>query len=264
MEITSKDNPNIKFYNKLMISKRARNEYNMFTIEGVKIICDAACENSELNCVFVTDEAAKKYSESLNLLKSKGLTDRDIFYIPEEISERLSDTSTPQGIYAIVKKLDKSNYADKILTDGKYIILNNLQDPGNIGTIIRTADAMGVDGIFTTDDCCDIYNQKLIRATMGSMFRVNIWDELSIYQILDLMEVKGIKTYAAVIDKDATDLTDTVFSAGSAVVIGNEGNGLPRQITNICNEKLTIKMKGNINSLNAATATSIIMWEMLK
>lgn len=264
MEITSKDNPNIKFYNKLMISKRARNEYNMFTIEGVKIICDAICENLELNCVFVTDEAAKKYSEALNLLKNKGLTDRDIFYIPEEISERLSDTSTPQGIYAIVKKLDKTNYADTIKPDGKYIVLNNLQDPGNIGTIIRTADAMGVDGILTTDDCCDIYNQKTIRATMGSIFRVNIWDEMSIYQILDVLGIKGIRTFAAVIDSDAKDVTEAVFVGGCAVVIGNEGNGLPRQIANVCNDKITIRMKGNINSLNAATATSIIMWEMLK
>ena len=264
LEITSKENANIKFYNKLMLSKRARNEYNMFTFEGAKMICDAACENLELNCVYVTEEAANKYSEALNLVKNKGLTDRDIFLITDEISQRMTATTTPQGFYAICKKLDKTNYADTIKSDGRYVVLNNLQDPGNIGAIIRTADAMGIDGIFTTDDCCDIYNQKLIRATMGSMFRVNIWDELSIYKIMEIFAEKGVKTFAAVIDNDAKDVLNVDFSNGGAVLIGNEGSGLPRQISNVCDQKITIKMKGNINSLNAAMATSIIMWEMLK
>ena len=141
----------------------------MFTLEGIKILCDAINENLELHCVFITEAAAEKYSEALNLLINK-VSENKIYYITEEISSKLSDTTTPQGVYAIVKKLDKCNYTDKILTNGKFIVLNNLQDPGNIGTIIRTADAVGINGIFLTDDCCDIYNPKLIRSTMGSAF----------------------------------------------------------------------------------------------
>ncbi len=263
MLITSKDNANIKLYNKLLTSKKARNEHNMFTLEGARIILDAIIENSELYCVFLTESATEKYSEALNLLKSK-IPERNIYYISDELSQRLSDTSTPQGIYAIVQKLDKNNYADKILTDGKYIILNNLQDPGNIGTIIRTADAVGINGIFLTNDCCDIYNPKLIRSTMGSLFRMNIWDDISIDEFFAFAKEKNIKTFAAVIDTDAVSLTESDFLGACAVIIGNEGNGLPQDITNRCDNKLTIKMQGNINSLNAAMATGIIMWEMLK
>lgn len=261
--ITSKDNANIKLYSKLLTSKKSRNEHNMFTLEGARIIIDAVNENSELYCVFLTESAAEKYSEALDLLNEK-IPDISIFYITDELSQKLSDTSTPQGIYAIVKKLDKNNYADKILTDGKYIVLNNLQDPGNIGTIIRSADAVGINGLFLTNDCCDIYNPKLIRSTMGSLFRMNIWDDISIEEFLVLAKEKKIKTFAAVIDTDAISLTDSVFSGACAVVIGNEGNGLPQDVTNKCDNKLTIKMQGNINSLNAAMATGIIMWEMLK
>lgn len=261
--ITSKDNSSVKLYSKLLSSKKARNEHNMFTLEGIKILCDAINENLELHCVFITESASEKYSEALNLLKNK-VSEKKIYYITEEISLKLSDTTTPQGVYAIVKKLDKCNYTDKILTNGKYIVLNNLQDPGNIGTIIRTADAVGINGIFLTDDCCDIYNPKLIRSTMGSLFRMNIWSEVSIDEVLEYFKEQNIKTFAAVIDTDAISLTDCDFSKGCAVVIGNEGNGLPKEITNKCDNKLTIKMQGNINSLNAAMATGIIMWEMLK
>ena len=113
MLITSKDNANIKLYNKLLTSKKARNEHNMFTLEGARIILDAIIENSELYCVFLTESATEKYSEALNLLKSI-IPERNIYYISDELSQRLSDTSTPQGIYAIVQKLDKNKYADKI------------------------------------------------------------------------------------------------------------------------------------------------------
>ena len=261
--ITSKDNSNIKLYQKLVLSKKARNEHNMFPLEGVRIICDAVTENLELHCVFVTEFAAEKYGEALNLLIENNLESK-ILYISDEISSKLSDTKNSQGFFAICKKLDKINSADKILTNGKFLILNNLQDPGNIGTIIRTADAVGISGIILTDDCCDIYNPKLIRATMGSLFRVNLWCEIPIDEILNFFKEKSIETYAAVIDTDVLSLTECDFSKSCAVVIGNEGNGLPKEISNKCNNKLTIKMQGNINSLNVAMATGIIMWEMLK
>ena len=99
---------------------------------------------------------------------------------------------------------------------------------------------------------------------MGSLFRMNIWDDISIDEFFAFAKEKNIKTFAAVIDTDAVSLTESDFLGACAVIIGNEGNGLPQDITNRCDNKLTIKMQGNINSLNAAMATGIIMWEMLK
>jgi len=261
--ITSKGNSNIKLFQKLVSSKKARDEHNMFPLEGMRLVCDAISENLELHCVFIVESYEEKYGEALNLLKNKNLESL-VFYITDELSNKLSDTMNPQGIYAICKKLDKKLNADTILDNGKYIILNNLQDPGNIGAIIRTADAVGISGIALTENCCDIYNSKVIRSTMGSLFRMNLWLDCSFDMALDAFKSKGIATYAAVIDTDATSLTECDFSKGTVVVIGNEGNGLPKEIVDLCDNKLTIKMNGNINSLNAAMATGIIMWEMFR
>ena len=261
--VTSKENPNIKLFQKLVTSKKARDEHNMFLLEGLRLICDAIMENLELHCVFITESTLEKHSEALNLLKEKKL-DKKIIFISDELGKKLSDTINPQGIYAICKKLDKIFNADKILVNGKYIILNNVQDPGNIGTIIRTADAVGIDGIILTGSCCDIYNPKVVRSTMGSIFRMKIWDCGDIAEVLKIFHNKKIKSYAAVVDADVHSLTECDFSGSCCVLIGNEGNGLTDETTALCDEKLTIKMHGNINSLNAAMAAGITMWEMLR
>ena len=130
--------------------------------------------------------------------------------------------------------------------------------------IIRTADAVSINGVFLTDDCCDIYNPKVIRSTMGSLFRMNLWTDCNFTNILNTLKEKSVYSYAAVIDSDALSLTECDFSSGAVVVIGNEGNGLPDDVISLCDKKLTIKMQGNINSLNAAMASGIIMWEMLR
>lgn len=263
MVITSLNNLNIKLYKKLLTSKKARTDNNMFVIEGARITEDALNEGLDFCCVFITDNARLRYHNLVDKIYKVIPSDR-IYEITDNIAKKLSDTKSPQGIFVIVKKLDKVFNADKIINNGRYIILNNLQDPGNIGTIIRTADAVGIDGIIMTDDCCDMYNPKLLRSTMGSMFRMNCWDKGCIDTILNIFKEKNVETFAAVIDEDALSLQECDFSGGSAVVIGNEGNGLPREIADKCNTKLTIKMQGNIDSLNAAMAAGIIMWEMHK
>ncbi len=263
MLISSKDNNIIKLYQKLLTSKKFRNEQKMFVLEGARIVEDAAKENLEFVAFMYTNKAIEKYSDAYNNI-SKKVDDIKQYEISEVLSEKLSDTKSPQGIFAVVKKLDKVLSADKIINKGRYIVLCNLQDPGNIGTIIRTADAIGIDGVILTDDCCEIYNPKLIRSTMGSLFRMNFWDECNINNVIDLFNSKGIPTFASVIDKDAKSLNNCNFKDGAAVLIGNEGNGLPSVLAEKCTNKLTIKMQGNINSLNAAMATGIIMWEMFK
>lgn len=263
MLISSRENANVKLFQKLVSSKKARNEHNMFPLEGLRLIEDAILENLELHFIFVAEKSAEKYSEALDLLEKSGYDDK-IFTITHDVEQKICDTVTPQGIYAVCKKLDKFFYADKILSDGKYIILNNIQDPGNIGTIIRTADALGIDGVILTGGCCDIYNPKVVRSTMGSMFRMNILECDEISTVLSAFDEKKITTFAAIIDTDAMSLTECDFTVGCGVVIGNEGNGLEQQVINLCKTRMTIKMNGNINSINAAMAAGIIMWEMLR
>lgn len=147
---------------------------------------------------------------------------------------------------------------------GRYLVLDNLQDPGNVGTILRTADAVGVDGVVMCNNCCELYNPKTIRSAMGSVFRLDIYSADTLYEVCGMFGKNGIKTCAAVVDSSAVSVTECDFSGDCAVVIGNEGNGLSAEDANVCDEKITIRMQGNINSLNAAMAGGIILWEMFR
>ncbi|MCH5193610.1 MAG: RNA methyltransferase [Oscillospiraceae bacterium] len=252
-QITSKDNPNIKLYRKLSSGKKYRRETGLFVLEGIRLISDAVKENAKLRSVFMTESCAEK-RESLSF--------PDAFIVPEELAAYLSDTDSPQGIFAICEAPRKVSADRTIKSGGKYILLHSVQDPGNLGTIIRTADAVGVDGVFLAE-CCDLYNPKVIRSTMGSIFRLCV-SEVKFDEVFPLFKERGVRTYAAVIDSDAVSLTDCDFSEGGAVLIGNEGNGLPKEVSDLCDVRLTIKMQGNVNSLNAAMAAGIIMWELKK
>lgn len=253
--ITSKDNPNIKLYRKLLTGKKYRRETGLFPLEGIRLISDAIKENAELHSVFVTEDCTDRLSQ-----QSEALNFPETFIISRELAENMADTDSTQGIFAICKTLDKLNFSDTIRIGGRYILLHSVQDPGNLGTIIRTADAMGVDAVFLSE-CCDLYNPKVIRSTMGSIFRVSV-SEVHFNEVFPMFEQKGVPTFAAVIDSDAVSLTDCDFSNGGTVLIGNEGNGLPQEISDMCSVKTTIKMHGSVNSLNAAMAAGIIMWEL--
>lgn len=261
--ITSDSNPSVKLYRKLVSAKKYRSEYNMFPLEGLRLVKDAAEENAELHCVMITESCMKKLSErsdALDFLPEK--TRENALVITDSIGEKLASTDGTQGIFAICRTPALPSLSDTVNADGRYIMLHSIQDPGNMGTVIRTADAMGVSAVIACG-CCDIFSPKTVRSTMGSLFRMKLCIA-SEDEAFEEFAAKRIKTYAAVIDKDALSLTDCSFSDGSAVLIGNEGNGLPEETAMRCSERLTIRMHGSVNSLNAATAASIIMWELTK
>lgn len=269
--ITSSENPNIKLYRNLADSKKRRRESGMFTIEGVRLVSDALAENVKLHSVLVTESCMEKIlrgetviqREALDFTVGRSDTDgTEVFLIPDGIGDKMSSTDNSQGIFAVCCGLDKPPISDTIKNGGKYILLHRIQDPGNLGTIIRTADAMGVDAVFLAE-CCDLYNPKTVRSTMGSLFRMNVY-EVVFDEAFQIFENRDIPTFAAVVDGNAESLTDCDFSRGGAVLIGNEGNGLPKEVSDMCGKRITIKMNGNINSLNAAMAAGIIMWELTK
>ncbi len=257
--ITSKDNPSVRLYTRLASSKKERKNYGMFVLEGYRLIYDALNEHAHVSQIFFTEEAYDKYYFELSQVDLKEVK---IIIISNELGMKISCTEKTQGIFAVCNVPQSRDLKHSLKTDGRYVVLYQLQDPGNLGMIIRTADAMGIDGVILSESC-ELYNPKTIRSTMGSAFRINIFEECDIDEILNLFRSSGIKSYAAVIDKDASDLRKCSFSGGSAVLIGNEGNGLPAEASEKCDEKLTIKMTGNVNSLNAAMAAGIILWEMV-
>lgn len=212
--------------------------------------------------VFVTQACYDKHLLELEKLFQPSSMCLNI--ISDEVSKKMSEQTSPQGIYAICKKLDKMLSVDKIYNKGKYIMLVNLQDCGNVGTIIRTAEAVGVEGIIMTSKSCDIYNPKVIRGSMGSVFRMKFLIEEDCETLLSKLSENGVSSYASVVSNEATSLHDVAFKNPSVLLIGNEGKGLDEVFQNLCSEKITIKMSGKTESLNASMAACILMWEMTK
>lgn len=253
--VSSKDNPSIKLYRKLSESKKTRKDRGLFVLEGARLCFDSAVID-KIEILFLTESAQKKFAEQISHFSGR------IMNISDGLGQWLCDTVNTQGVFAICKMLDNTGINDFIESGKKYAVLNSLQDPSNVGTVIRTADALGIDGVILCN-CCDLYNPKVIRGTMGSIFRIKII-ESTFPETIPALKSKGIISYAAVVDKSAKSLTDCDFSGGVAAVIGNEGNGLSQDDIALCDDKFTIKMHGSIESFNAATAATIILWEMSK
>lgn len=256
--ITSKDNPVIKLYQKLSSSKKERLQYGLFVLEGLRIVEDALREESGISHLIMTENAEEKFGETLF---QADLRDTKTLVISNELGNKIASTEKTQGVFAIcrIPAYKRMSFAE----NGKYAVLFGLQDPGNVGMIIRTADALGMDGIIMSGSC-DLYSPKVIRSTMGSVFRMNIAIINDTEELFDLLRTNNITTCASVIDKDAEKITDCGFKGGQAVFIGNEGNGLPKEISQRCDRRITIPMCGSINSLNAAMAAGIMMWELSK
>lgn len=257
MLITSNENANVKLYVKLSSSKKARDEHNKFTLEGSRILREAVFENADIQMIFSTQSAFERDRDFLENYLDK------ILFISDGVAKKLSDTKSNQGIFAVINKPEKKVLSNQLL-NGKYVVLNNIQDPGNLGTILRTADAVGASGVILTENCCDLFNPKVVRSTMGSLFRLEIYIENDFCEVCRILKSKGVKTYAAVVSKQACEIRSAEFPKSSAIVIGNEGNGLKDEHAVLCDERITIKMNGNIDSLNAGIAAAILMWEMIK
>ena len=259
-KLESKENSEIKKISKLMSSKKFRIKEKQFVIEGARLCEDAANSGIIIEKVFYTEKAQEKYSKIVDRIKK---TSNDSFLVTEKIMNFITDTKTPQGLVCVCKQFDDKFNIEKVKNSKKLIALENIQDPSNLGTIFRTAEALGLEGVILTDDCCEVFSSKVLRGSMGAVFRVPIYTFESTMDIFKLFG-KDFNIYGAVPDKNAVDIRKVDFSKKSIVLVGNEGNGLKEETIKKCKEKLTIPMKGKSESLNAAVAASIAMWEMVK
>ena len=255
--ITAKNNPKIKEIKGLLTSSKDRKHSGLFVLEGVRLCCDAVKSGCEIVSVFCTETCAEKYAVSINELKS---VCSDFFFVSEDVLKSISDTVTPQGVICTVKmQLNDFEYE----SGKKYIALDTIQNPDNLGAISRTAEAFGIDGMVICGGC-DIYNPKALRASMGALFRLPVRMCQSLEKELEICKEIGIESFATVPDRDAYDITKTDFSKGALCIIGNEGNGVSKEVIDASDRKITIKMQGRAESLNAAAAASITMWELVK
>lgn len=256
MLITSRKNPVIAGLRVLCREKKERDARGEFLIEGAKLAEEAVKSGLEITGVYAAAEALEKHSGVAALLKKQG----EITTITAELAGYISDQKTPQGIFVTAKILDKSEISVKIKGYKRIVLLDRLQDSGNVGTIIRTAEAMGFDAVLANDGTADLWSPKVIRSAMGSLFRLPCC-QLPLTELIPELLNEGFDVYGAMLDEKAQKLGEIAFGSKNAIVIGNEGNGVSAEVAALCNKKVYIPIK-NAESLNAAAAAAILCWEL--
>jgi len=253
--ILSKENLLIKDVRKLK-EKKYRISSNMFLVEGFRFAQEAIESDFQVVSIFISARGELKYENSS--LKNKIRSYTKVYCLSDSLFKSICDTENPQGIMAVVR-----NKPVEIKYDhGFYMLADKIQDPGNMGTIIRTAHAAGALGVIITKGTVDIYNEKTLRATMGSIFKIPILydSDLSLVQKL---RASGFKLVASSLDCDKNffevDLKEKVI-----ISVGNEGNGISAEVYELCDVKIKIPMPGGAESLNVAVAAAVMMYEVVR
>lgn len=254
--ITSTSNAKIKRIVQLRKKKKARDAEGVFLVEGIRMFREIP--EKLLQEIYISESCEGKEGKEIRRRASAcGIR-------PELVSDGvfayLSDTQTPQGILCVVGQLSYSLEEVADASCPHMLVLDRLQDPGNVGTILRTAEGAGVTGILLDGECADIYNPKTIRSTMGSVFRMPFYYIQDLEEGIRYLKKRGICTYAAHLEgKRAYDEED--YRKPCAFLIGNEGNGLRPEIADLADTYIRIPMAGEVESLNAAIASAVLMFE---
>lgn len=247
--ITSRANPLCAHIRKLNTSRGYRREQREFVCEGPKLLEEALRWGAEVTTVVA--------GEGRDYAAPSGV--RQVA-VPADLLKSLSDTETPQGVLFLCRMPELAP-PDK-LSGERYLVLDGVQDPGNVGTVWRTADAFGADGLILLKGCADPYGPKTVRATMGACFRLPVF-EAELAALADKLGSGGIPLYATALREDTEDLREQELRR-CAVVIGSEGRGVSEETLARCQKTLKIPMRDRCESLNAAVAASVVLWEMAR
>ncbi|MBQ9493495.1 MAG: RNA methyltransferase [Oscillibacter sp.] len=245
--ITSRTNPLIAHVRKLVSSAAYRREQGAFVCDSPKLLPEALLYGGAVRSVICTDGTAlPPLPEGVRTVS-----------VPPDLMRAISPAKTPQGVLCVCAIPERT--LPRVLTGQRYLVLDGLQDPGNVGTILRTADAFGADGVFLLPGCAGLWHPKTVRATMGAAFRVPAW-ACTAAECAELFRRSGLPLYGAAARADAKDVRDADLSRFAAA-IGNEGNGLSESVLAMCGETLRIPIRAECESLNAAVAAAVILWE---
>ncbi|NLD87745.1 MAG: RNA methyltransferase [Clostridiales bacterium] len=248
--IESKKNAKLKRLRLLASDPKLRYSEGVYICEGMKLLQEAVRSGVTVESVLWEKKACDAYIQEFeNLLTCEHLvTDREIYH-------SVSTLKNHEGVIFVCHMASQ-----KRSEKSRAIALENVQDPGNVGTVIRSADAFGVDTVYLIGECCDIYNPKTVRATMGSLFRINVI-RTTFEDFLAEVRSRGEKVYCAALNSVARDIREVDLD-DCVVIIGNEGKGITPEAEENCDGAVIIPMSGKAESLNAAVASSIVMWEM--
>lgn len=254
--ITARSNNQLKLIAKLMKKRSAREEERMFVCEGRKMFFEILTQAPELliKAYWAQSALAALTAQERELAESCPFEE-----VADDVFDSVAETVTPQGVIALVKMREQT--PEQLSDDGKtLILLETLQDPGNLGTILRTAEAAGIGGVILSADSVDAYSPKVVRATMGAIFRVPFAYAESFTDMLQSLKKRGYTLYAAHL-KGSVPYDEPDYAGPVGILIGNEGNGLSQEATELSDRRVRIPMEGNAESLNAAVAAAILMYE---
>lgn len=257
-EITSRANPRIKAAAALLKSNE-RKKTGRFLTEGARLCGDAVKSGVTVEEFFSTDGAKEKYSDVFALVSGAA---KRTFIISPDVAEKLSDTRSTQEMFCVCPDSASLTESD-IKADGFYVMTENVQNPDNLGAVVRSAEALGADGLIVFSGC-DIRSPKALRASMGGLLRFPVIKTSDCASLIEWAKKNGMKIFATVASGDAADISKADKSGGCICIIGNEGAGISAETLALCTHKITIPMLGKAESLNAAAAAAITVWEFMK
>lgn len=254
--ITSASNMQIKRIRKLKKNARYRRQENCFLVEGFKMVGEAL-QYGSVQCVYVSESAGDEYGKRL----SHKIEDKDVEWVSDSVFREIADTETPQGVLALVQmpEYDRETLVEK--ENAALVCLEDIQDPGNLGTIFRTAEGAGMTAVVLSRGCVDLFNPKVVRATMGAMFRMPFYIADDLSEEISRLRQKGVTMYAAALDA-SRDYTSCSYDGSVGIIIGNEANGIREETLALADERIMIPMDGEVESLNAAVSAALLMYEI--
>ena len=271
--ITSRQNPLIKYICGLA-EKKIRNKEGLFRFDGIKLLCEALDSDVEIRYVVYREPATKGVETPVQQALDEGrISSENIIAVSADVFDKISEEKSPEGVITVVRMMEKthirtnSERASELIENGEAILVaESLRDPGNLGTVIRSCFALGIDTLVLTDDCADLYNPKTVRAAMGAIFKmrtVSVPVE-QLPQFISFLKEKGRNVYATALSDNARSIEETEFREGDCFVIGNEGHGLSTEVVENCTASVIIPMREGAESLNAAAAAAICIWETVR
>jgi len=265
--ITSRKNPTVMLAASLL-EKKYRDREGLFRTDGIKLAREAFQNGACVKLVLLRRSSLDTLDDFI-----KNSPSFDAVVLEDAVFDKISEEKSPEGVICIVKHLDnfkkiatidnRDSFFSEIAED-RTLILESLRDPGNLGTVIRSAKAFGVGNIIISSDCADVYNPKTLRASMGGVFGVCIYSFPSLLPIVREIQKRGGRVFAAALDRNAVGLDTLEIKKGDVFAVGNEGHGLSDELIASCDRSVFIPISEGSESLNASAAAAIILWEQMR
>ena len=252
--ITSRRNPKVTAAAALLDAK-ARKKTGLFLLEGARLCADAAENGVRIQTLFLTPAAAESYAPYYRTVSAAAA---ETCFVDESVAEKLSDTASSQHFFCVCQKREADVPVDP---NGFYVVTDRVQNPDNLGALSRSAEAFGASGLIVCGGC-DVYSPKALRASMGALLRFPVLREETAADAVQKLKNLGMRVFAAVLSQRAADIRTVEYTGGAALVIGNEGQGVSPEAAGLCTDLVLIPMAGRAESLNAAAAGAVLIWEL--